>query len=167
MTIILGIDPGSRVTGYGVIQTDGQRHRYLGSGCVRVTVTKTAERLQQIFSGLVEVIQHYQPHEAAIEQVFMHQNANSAIKLGQARGVAMVAVTNHTIPIAEYSARAVKQAVVGYGAATKEQVQQMIKKILNLNGVPASDAADALAMAICHANTQQLSRRLKLIEAAV
>lgn len=154
MPIILGIDPGSRVTGYGVIQCDGGKHTYLDSGCVRLQGENITERLHQIFVGLSEVIRMYQPEEAAIEQVFMHQNPGAALKLGQARGAAIVAVVPHSIPMAEYSARQVKQAVVGYGAAKKEQVQQMVRCLLNLSGTPQADAADALAIALCHAHTR-------------
>ena len=152
-TKILGIDPGSRITGFGIIETDGLRHRYVTCGCIKVTEDDFALRLQQIFDGIRETIFEFQPDNAAIEQVFMHKNAGSALKLGQARGAAIVATSIHSIPMAEYSARQVKQAVVGYGAAQKEQVQQMIKVLLGLSRVPQADAADALAIAICHANS--------------
>lgn len=155
MTTILGIDPGSRFTGFGVIQVDGSKYRYLGSGCVRVEGETISQRLQQIFSGLQEVIQTYQPIEVGIEQIFMHQNAGSALKLGQARGVAIVAAAVTSIPVSEYSARQIKQSVVGYGAAKKEQVQHMVKVLLNLSGTPQADAADALAVALCHAQSRQ------------
>lgn len=152
MTIIIGIDPGSRLTGYGVIRCEGNHSLHLGNGCLRLTGENTAERLQQIFLGLKEVIQHFQPEEAAIEQIFMHQNPGSALKLGQARGAAMVALG---VSIAEYSARQVKQAVVGFGAAKKEQVQQMVKRLLNISEKLQADAADALAIALCHAHSRQ------------
>jgi crossover junction endodeoxyribonuclease RuvC len=151
MTVIIGIDPGSRHTGYGVIRVEGNQHFYLTSGCLHLTSNAPAERLQKIYTGLQEVIQHYQPHEAAIEQVFMHQNPGSALKLGQARGAAIVALT---MPLSEYSARQVKQSVVGYGAAKKEQVQHMVKCLLNLSTSLQADAADALAIALCHAHTR-------------
>lgn len=155
MTIILGIDPGSRLTGYGIIRTDGKLHSYVASGCIKVCLTSNiSDRLQQIFRSLQEIVQTYTPHEAAIEQVFMHQNAGGALKLGQARGAAIVALANAAIPVAEYSARQVKQSVVGYGAAKKEQVQHMVRVLLNLSGVPQVDAADALAIALCHANSR-------------
>jgi crossover junction endodeoxyribonuclease RuvC len=150
MTVILGIDPGSRVTGYGLIRVAGRQTHYVASGCIRVTSKIFAERLQQIFQGLREVIAQYQPDEVAIEQVFMHKNPNSAIKLGQARGVAIVAATDSNVPLSEYAARQIKQAVVGYGGADKSQVQQMVKALLSLSDVPQSDAADALAVALCH-----------------
>lgn len=151
MTVIIGIDPGSRRTGYGVIRLEGNRHRYLTSGHLDLTSYPTCERLRQIFLGLQKIIELHQPEEAAIEQVFMHENPNSAIKLGQARGAAIVALT---IPVAEYSARQVKQSVVGYGAASKEQVQFMVKKLLNIAGTLQADSADALAIALCHAHVR-------------
>jgi crossover junction endodeoxyribonuclease RuvC len=160
MTIILGIDPGSRITGYGVIRVEGSRHVYLASGCVRVQDENLPERLRQIFLSLQEIVQTYQPDEAAIEQVFMHQNAGSALKLGQARGAAIVALAATEIKIAEYSARQIKQSVVGFGAAKKEQVQHMVRVLLNLTGIPQVDAADALAVALCHANSRELARLL-------
>ncbi len=156
MTFILGIDPGSRLTGYGIIRTDGRQHTYVASGCIKLTLTASmTERLQQIFMSLQEIVKTYSPHEAAIEQVFMHQNAGAALKLGQARGAAIVALADAAIPVAEYSARQVKQSVVGYGAAKKEQVQHMVRVLLNLSGVPQVDAADGLAIALCHANSRQ------------
>ncbi len=158
---ILGIDPGSRITGFGIIESDGLRHRYVTCGCIKVTEENFALRLQQIFDGIREVIFEFQPDDAAIEQIFMHQNAGSALKLGQARGAAIVATSIHTIEMAEYSARQVKQAVVGYGAAQKTQVQSMIKTLLSLTQVPQADAADALAIAICHANSSFGMGRLK------
>jgi len=158
MTIIIGIDPGSRKTGYGLIQIQGQRNIHLAHGCLALNGETLAERLQQIFSGLREIIQQYQPQEAAIEQVFMNDNPNSALKLGQARGAALVAISS---PVIEYSARAIKQAIVGYGAASKEQVQQMVKRLLNIQTKIQSDAADALAIALCHAHSRAWSTKLK------
>jgi crossover junction endodeoxyribonuclease RuvC len=151
MTIIIGIDPGSRFTGYGIIQWQGNQSRYIDSGCLEVIKYTANERLQKIFAGLQLVVNQYQPHEAAIEQIFMHQNPNSALKLGQARGVAIVAVG---LPMAEYSARQVKQSVVGYGAAAKTQVQHMVQRLLNITQPLQADAADALAVALCHAHTR-------------
>jgi crossover junction endodeoxyribonuclease RuvC len=159
MTVIIGIDPGSRHTGYGVIRLEGNRHIYLASGHLNLTAYPACERLRQIYLGLQEVITLYQPHEAAIEQVFMHENPNSALKLGQARGAAIVAFT---IPVMEYSARQVKKSVVGYGAANKEQVQFMVKRLLNLSQKLQADAADALAVALCHAHARGL-RKLGLM----
>lgn len=154
MTIILGIDPGSRITGYGVIQVMGDERHYVASGCVRTKAVSMMERLQQIFTSVRELMQQYQPQEIALEQVFMHRNPASAIKLGQARGVAIAAVIECNL-IYEYSPRQIKQAVVGYGAGEKEQVQQMVKRLLKLSGVPQADAADALAVALCHAQTRR------------
>lgn len=153
MTVIIGIDPGSRRTGYGVIRLEGNRHRYLTSGYLDVTSFSVSLRLRQIFLGLQEIITAYQPEEAAIEQVFMHENPNSAIKLGQARGAAIVALN---MPVAEYSARQVKKSVVGHGAAKKEKVQFMVQRLLNITGKLQADAADALAVALCHAHVRGL-----------
>lgn len=155
MTTIIGIDPGSRRTGYGVIQLQGNRHIYITSGYLDVTAHPACERLRYIFLGLQEILATHQPHEAAIEQVFMHENPGSALKLGQARGAAIVALN---IPIAEYSARQVKKSVVGHGAATKDQVQFMVKRLLNLNNRLQADAADALAIALCHAQARALRK---------
>jgi len=164
MTIILGIDPGSQITGYGIIKSQGQTNTYLASGCIKVTKQQLGQHLKQIFEGLSKIITTYEPIEVGIEQIFMHRNPNSAIKLGEARGVAIVAASMHALPITEYSARQIKQSVVGYGAAKKEQVQHMVKYLLQLSGIPQADAADALAVALCHAHSRlsfnkQLSRR--------
>ena len=155
MTIIIGIDPGSRRTGYGIIRLEGNRHIYLKSGHLNVASLPTCERLRQIYLGLQEIMQAYCPHEAAIEQVFMHENPNSALKLGQARGAAIVALS---IPVAEYSARQVKKSVVGHGAAKKEQVQFMVQRLLNLKTALQADEADALAIALCHAHARNLKK---------
>lgn len=152
--IILGIDPGSRITGYGLINTVGAKNEYVASGCIRIKGDDLSERLNQVFEGVSEVIRLYSPQQMAIEQVFMARNADSALKLGQARGVAIVAGTQQGLPIHEYAARAVKQAVVGKGSADKVQVQHMVAHILKLPGLPQADAADALAIALCHAHTQ-------------
>jgi crossover junction endodeoxyribonuclease RuvC len=151
MTIIIGIDPGSRFTGYGIIHVKGNQHFHLAHGCIKVAGENSGERLQHIYQSLKEIILIHQPQEAAIEQVFMHQNPGSALKLGQARGAAIVALG---MSVAEYSARQVKQSVVGYGAAKKEQVQHMVKKLLNISENLQADAADALAIALCHAHTR-------------
>ena len=150
---ILGIDPGSRITGYGIIQSDGHRHAYITSGRLLLKSEDLASKLREIFQQLSVIIHQFQPQEAAIEQVFMARNANSALKLGQARGAAIVALADKGLTVAEYSARAVKQAVVGYGAADKSQVQHMIRLLLGLQTTPPADAADALAIAICHAHS--------------
>ncbi len=161
MTTIIGIDPGSRHTGYGVIKLTEQQSVYVTSGCIHLdNEQKLPERLQKIFSGLQEIIGLHQPIEAAIEQVFMHENPGSALKLGQARGAAIVALT---IPVAEYSARQVKQAVVGYGAAKKDQVQQMVMRLLNITEKLQADAADALAIALCHAHSRLAIHQVGLV----
>ena len=155
MSIILGIDPGSRFTGYGVIKQQGRSFEYLGSGCIKALSQgdDLGSRLQTIFTGVSEIILQFNPEQFAIEQVFMAKNPDSALKLGQARGAAIVAATNNSLVIAEYSARQIKQAVVGTGAADKSQVQHMVKAILKLPATPQADAADALAVALCHAHS--------------
>lgn len=153
MTIILGIDPGSRITGYGVIRHKGRVMEYLGSGCIRTNADDLAGKLGQIFAGVSEIILQFQPDTFAIEQVFMAKNADSALKLGQARGAAIVAAVNGKLPVSEYAARSIKQAVVGKGSADKSQVQHMVVHMLKLDATPQADAADALAVAICHAHT--------------
>ncbi len=153
---ILGIDPGSISMGYGIVRQEGRNLSYVTSGCIKVGKQSWPERLRYIFEDLSQIIMQYKPTQAAIEKVFVHKNAASALKLGQARGVAMVAAACKELPVAEYAAREVKQAVVGYGNAEKSQVQHMIKVMLNLNATPAEDAADALAVAICHINSLQI-----------
>lgn len=160
MTIILGVDPGSRITGYGLIRSQGRQVEYLDSGCIRMGERPLAERLQIIYAGLAELIATYRPEEFAIEQVFMARNADSALKLGQARGAAIVCAANVGLPVFEYSARQVKQAVVGKGGAEKTQVQHMVQALLNLSSRPQADAADALAIALSHANLRQSILRL-------
>lgn len=155
MAVILGIDPGSRITGYGIIRQVGAKLEYLGSGCIRVQGDELASRLQQIYLGISEIIHQFQPSEFAIEQVFMAKNPDSALKLGQARGAAIVAAANRELPVAEYSARQIKQSVVGKGSAEKTQVQHMVTHLLKLPATPQADAADALAVALCHCHTQQ------------
>ena len=161
MITVLGIDPGSLVTGYGLITMDADKLQYVDSGCIRTRTANMMERLKVIHQCLQEIVQRYLPTEAAIEQVFMHTNAGSALKLGQARGAAIVAVVENSIPMSEYAARQIKQAVVGSGSADKAQVQHMVKTLLNLPQAPQADAADALAVAICHINTQ---KNLRLME---
>jgi len=162
MSIILGIDPGSRFTGYGVIKQQGRSYTYLGSGCIKALSQgeDLGSRLQTIFTGVSEIILQFKPDMFAIEQVFMAKNPDSALKLGQARGAAIVAATNNGLVIAEYSARQIKQAVVGTGGADKTQVQHMVKTILRLPGTPQADAADALAVALCHANSHESLAKL-------
>jgi crossover junction endodeoxyribonuclease RuvC len=154
MSLILGIDPGSRITGYGIIDCLGSTNEYVTSGCIRLTRGfSLPEKLEEIFKGITEIIGQYSPQEMAIEEVFMARNADSALKLGQARGVAIVAAKLQGLPVSEYAAKKVKQAVVGTGAASKEQIQHMVRVLLKLPGNPQQDAADALAIALCHINT--------------
>ncbi|GKV88413.1 MULTISPECIES: crossover junction endodeoxyribonuclease RuvC [Pectobacterium] len=155
MTIIVGIDPGSRVTGYGIIRQQGRHLTYLGSGCIRTVVDDMPTRLKLIYAGVSEIITQFRPDCMAIEQVFMAKNPDSALKLGQARGVAIVAGVNQDLPVFEYAARLVKQTVVGTGAADKKQVQHMVRSLLKLSASPQADAADALAIAITHCHFSQ------------
>jgi crossover junction endodeoxyribonuclease RuvC len=150
--VILGIDPGSRITGFGVIKASGTGHSYVTSGCIKTKGQEMPSRLLEIFQGLSLIIQQYAPSLAAIEKVFIKKNPDSALKLGQARGVALVAIATHQLPLSEYSPRVIKQAVAGFGGADKMQIQQMIKILLCLSDVPQIDAADALAIALCHAH---------------
>ncbi len=151
MTVILGIDPGSRVTGYGVVCIDKRQPRYLASGCIRLKDEHLPQRLQTLYSGLTALLSQYQPQQAAIEQVFVGRNVSSALKLGHARGVAMLAMSMHGLDVAEYSPRTIKQAVAGSGAADKSQIQHMVVRLLKLDKTPSADAADALAIALCQA----------------
>jgi crossover junction endodeoxyribonuclease RuvC len=151
--IILGIDPGSRITGYGVVAVEKGKNYYLTSGCIRLSSVDWLEKCDVLYEALQQVITTHQPTEAAIERVFMHVNPASALKLGQARGAAITALARHKLVLAEYTARQVKLAVVGYGAASKGQVQQMVQLLLTLSGPPQVDASDALAIALCHSHT--------------
>ncbi|MBS0908300.1 crossover junction endodeoxyribonuclease RuvC [Tatumella sp. JGM118] len=160
MAIILGIDPGSRITGYGVIRQTGRQLTYLGSGCIRTNTPELPERLRLIYAGVSEIITQFSPDYFAIEQVFMAKNADSALKLGQARGAAIVAAVNLALPVFEYAARQVKQTVTGTGAAEKSQVQHMVRNLLKLPANPQADAADALAIAITHCHISQNSLRV-------
>lgn len=160
MARILGIDPGSRLTGYGIIETTPQGYHYITSGCIRTQADYFPDRLQQIFAGLNDLVTLYKPEQMAIEQVFMHKNADSALKLGQARGAAICAVQVSGLPVFEYAARQVKQALVGKGNADKLQVQHMVKILLKLQGELQIDAGDALGISLCHAHYQQTAQRL-------
>jgi len=153
---ILGIDPGLRITGFGVIEKTGARLRYVTSGCVKSGAGELALRLRSILEGLSEIIASNRPQEVAIEKVFVNVNPQSTLLLGQARGTAICAAVIAGLPVAEYTALQVKQAVVGKGHAKKEQVQHMVRRLLALPGDPSPDAADALACAICHAHGGQL-----------
>lgn len=155
-TRIIGIDPGSRCTGYGVIDSDGFRHEYVTSGYLKIKGDGLPERLGSIFDAISDVIKQWQPQTMGIEQVFVNKNIDSALKLGQARGAAICAGINVQLDIGEYTPRAIKKAVVGNGSAEKEQIQQMMKLLLKLDFDPQSDEADGLAIAICHANHMNL-----------
>jgi crossover junction endodeoxyribonuclease RuvC len=148
---ILGIDPGSRITGYGIIDFHQNHARHVASGCIHVKGRDLTARLRAIFDGIT----------VAVEQVFFARNAASALKLGQARGAALMAGVTRGLPLYEYSPNAVKQAVTGRGHAAKDQVQHMIKMLLCLRDLPASDAADALAVAICHGHTSQTMAHIR------
>ena len=150
--IILGIDPGLRTTGFGVIEHSGGKLRYVTSGCVKSGAGDLAARLKCILDGISEIIASSRPQEVAIEKVFVNVNPQSTLLLGQARGTAICAAVIAGLPVAEYTALQVKQAVVGKGHAKKEQVQHMVRRLLALPGDPSPDAADALACAICHAH---------------
>mgnify|MGYP006277018637 CR=1 FL=1 len=161
MNRILGIDPGSRITGYGVIETTPAGLKYIASGCIRTQSDDMPYRLQQIFNGISEIIDLYQPDQMAIEQIFMHKNADSALKLGMARGAAICATMQQSISVSEYAARQVKQALVGKGNADKTQVQHMVKVLLSIQGEMQIDASDALGIALTHAHYEQTLRRLR------
>lgn len=154
MTLILGIDPGSRITGFGVVRQTARGCEYVASGCIRTGAGELPERLQIVFRGVSEIIQQHGPVTMGIERVFMARNPDSALKLGQARGAAIVAAVEAGLEIAEYSATQVKQAVAGTGGANKEQVMLMVMRLLKLTQKPQIDASDALAIALCHAHTR-------------
>jgi crossover junction endodeoxyribonuclease RuvC len=149
---ILGIDPGLTVTGFGVIDKRGAQLAYVTSGCIRTSPGELPARLKIILEGLDEVIGAHAPEEVAVEKVFVNVNPQSTLLLGQARGAAICAAVLRRLAVSEYTALQVKQAVVGQGHAKKEQVQEMVKRLLKLSGYPSPDAADALACAICHAH---------------
>jgi len=159
---ILGIDPGTRITGYGLIDQRGNRLTHVDNGAIYTRSNDELPlRLSQIYTGLMQAIETYSPDAMAIEKVFVAKNAGSALKLGQARGTAIVAGVNAGLPVFEYSALQVKSAVVGYGKAGKAQVQQMVKALLKLPEIAQEDASDALAIAICHANSHVHNSRMK------
>ena len=152
---ILGIDPGLRITGFGIIEKNGNKLAYISSGCIRSGDADLPDRLKVILSGLREIIGAHRPQQVALEKVFVNVNPASTLALGQARGTAICAAVDAGLPVSEYTALQVKQAVVGNGHARKEQVQEMVKRLLKLSGVPSADAADALACTICHAHGGQ------------
>ena len=149
---LLGLDPGLRITGYGVIDKVGQSLTYVASGVIRTETGELPGRIKIIFDGVMEVLAQFSPEVAAIEKVFVNVNPQSTLLLGQARGAAIAVAVEAGLPVAEYTALQVKQAVVGHGKAAKEQVQEMVRRLLQLPGVPSADAADALACAIAHAH---------------
>lgn len=157
---ILGIDPGSRLTGFGVLDCDGDAASYVASGSVNSIKGEFPERLKMIFRSVSEIVGQYRPDVVAVESVFMHRNPSSALKLGHARSAAICATFELEIDVFEYAPREIKQAVVGTGAATKEQIQHMVRHLLSLEGDPSPDAADALAAALCHANRRRLNRQM-------
>jgi crossover junction endodeoxyribonuclease RuvC len=159
---ILGLDPGSVCTGFGVVEVSHSKVTYIASGAIRPQGGSLSERLREIFLGVDRLVGEYKPDEVAVERVFMHRNADSALKLGQARGAALCGTFALKPVVFEYAPREVKLAIVGTGAAQKDQVQMMVKRLLNISGPMVADAADALAIALCHAN----SRRLASVAAA-
>lgn len=158
---ILGIDPGSRITGYGIIDFHRNHARHVASGCIHAGGGDLTARLLAIFEGITALVDSAAPSELAVEQVFFHRNAASALKLGQARGAALMAGVTRGLALYEYSPNQVKQAVTGRGHAPKDQVQHMIRMLLSLDELPASDAADALAVAICHGHTSETMARIR------
>jgi crossover junction endodeoxyribonuclease RuvC len=166
---ILGIDPGLRTTGFGVIDVQGSALRYVGSGTISTigqVQTDLPSRLKLLFDGVCEVAQRYQADCACVEIVFVNVNPQSTLLLGQARGACITALVSRDLPVAEYTALQMKQAVVGYGRAQKGQVQEMVRRLLDLPGLPGTDAADALGMAITHAHAGRTSQLLNLASAA-
>jgi crossover junction endodeoxyribonuclease RuvC len=162
---ILGIDPGSRLTGFGVLDFDGEQATYVASGTVKSLDGSFPDRLKQIFVSVGEIVEQYRPDVVAVESVFMAKNAGSALKLGHARSAAMCATFAFDVDVFEYAPREIKQAIVGTGAASKEQVQHMIMTLLQLEGAPSPDAADALATALCHGHQRRIRGRLSAVAA--
>jgi crossover junction endodeoxyribonuclease RuvC len=161
---ILGIDPGSRCTGFGIIEVAGGRTRSIHQGVIKAGTGEFPERLGIIFAGVSDLVDEFHPDEVAVETVFVSKNAASALKLGQARGAAVCAAIAKGLPVAEYSPRSVKQAIVGRGGADKVQVQHMVTVLLQLKEKLSEDAADALAVALCHQHTQQTTERMQALQ---
>ena len=159
---ILGIDPGSRITGFGVIDTDGSRSVRIAGGCIRVARHPWPERLGMIFDGIAAVVEEHRPHEMAVEQLIFARDPTAALKLGQARGAVICAGLKGDVKVHEYSPKSVKLAVVGSGGAQKSQVQHMVRILLSLPEEPAEDEADALALAICHAHSMGIPARRRV-----
>ena len=159
---ILGIDPGTRITGYGIIDVEGNRLRHVDNGIIKTRSSDPLPlRLKIIYDGLSTILKEFSPQAVAVEQVFLAKNPRAALTLGHARGTAVLSAVNLGLEVHEYSALQVKSAVVGYGHAAKQQVQQMVKALLNLPEVAQEDAADALAVAICHANSRTMQQAIK------
>lgn len=163
MIRILGIDPGSQTTGYGIIDSDGNHSVHINHGHIKIEEQELPEKLRIIFENISTIIGEFRPQEVAIEKVFMHRNADSALKLGQARGSAITACTMQSLKVFEYTPNEVKQATVGKGHAAKQQVQHMVKVLLCLEAIPQTDAADALAIALCHAHSREGILRMNRI----
>jgi crossover junction endodeoxyribonuclease RuvC len=161
---VLGIDPGSQRTGFGIIDCHARGERHVASGCIDVAGASMVVRLQRIFAELNALVSEHRPDMVAIERVFLHRNPDSALKLGQARGVALCAAAALGASVHEYAPRAIKRAITGYGAAAKPQVAQMVCTLLRLEKAPVADAADALAAALCHAQTRRLASLAAAIE---
>jgi crossover junction endodeoxyribonuclease RuvC len=159
---ILGLDPGSRCTGYGIVDDSPRGPQLVGYGTIRTETDLFPERLKQIYDGIYRVARDFRPNELAIERVFMHKNADSALKLGQARGAAIVGGMAAGLPVFEYAAREVKLALVGKGSAEKSQVEHMVRFLLSVEEVMPADAADALGVAICHIHHRQTTIRMGL-----
>jgi len=157
---ILGIDPGSLSTGYGLVDSEGQNLKHIASGCIRTSADEFPQRLREIFFGVAVVVEEFKPLELVVEKAFVHKNADSALKLGQARAAAICATLKQELSVHEYTPREVKLALTGKGSADKEQVQHMVKILLGLQGRLQADSADALAVAICHAHSRTLRLRL-------
>ena len=162
---ILGIDPGSRLTGFGVLDFQGDQPTYVASGAIKSANGEFPQRLKRIFEAVNDIVAEYRPQAMAIESVFVHKNPGSALKLGHARAAALCASFSGDVAIYEYAPREIKQAVVGTGAASKEQVQHMVISMLRLDGAPSADAADALAAALCHGHQRRMAAQITTHEA--
>lgn len=162
---ILGIDPGSRLTGFGVLDLDGEEATYVASGVVKSLDGDFPARLKCIYESMTSIMDEYRPSVIAVESVFMHRNAGSALKLGHARSAALCATFSFDVEVHEYAPREIKQAIVGKGSATKEQIQHMVVRLLGLPQSPVEDAADALAAALCHSHQRRLKRQLAALAA--
>ncbi|MGN0894124.1 MAG: crossover junction endodeoxyribonuclease RuvC [Succinivibrio sp.] len=158
--VIIGIDPGSRFTGYGVVKSEGNDVIYLGSGCIKTGDGDLASKLKVIYDGVTSLIEQFKPDSMSVEETFLSKNVQSTVKLSEARASAIVAGANLGVEIFEYTPMQIKQSVVGYGWADKEQVQFMVKRLLRLNGNPQADAADGLACALCHCFTSKVTKAM-------